>query len=393
MPEPALTDLPAAAQRMLSFRRSGFRKLFGRGVAQASEPVDARSVADTETEDFDEAGYLTAHPDVRAAVAAGAFASGAAHYETFGRQENRALRLRVANNTEELDVEIDRLRELAQRSFSEWLRGRSSFTFREDCTSLPSDPLSTAYREAQLALYCEIAGVDAYDPWTAEPIPIVLADSLDPSPYPFRTQDGELIGGHLCAIGHIMQTLWRCKPGCEHTLLEYGCGVGFTTVLLAAAGYRVTAVDINADALAVVDAIAAGRRLQVRTHRGVFGDAPVEDERADIILFYEAFHHCLDFVPLLRRLHLRLAEGGIIVFAAEPVYSDFPKPWGLRVDGASLWEIRTRGWLELGFREDFFRDVLALTGWDCQKFSLAGTPDIFVARRAEAGRTGAELPG
>lgn len=41
--------------------------------------------------DFDEADYLRAHPDVAAAVAAGAFASGGAHYLAHGRAEGRSL--------------------------------------------------------------------------------------------------------------------------------------------------------------------------------------------------------------------------------------------------------------------------------------------------------------
>ena len=341
---------------------------------------------DDDASSFDEAAYLAAHPDVGEAVAAGLVASGAAHYEAFGRREGRALRLRVARNAAELDVEIERLRALERQSFSAWLRARARFTFYEDCAALPRDPLSVAYRDAQLALYCAVSGRSAYDPWSAEPDKLPVAELVDPSPYPFNTRDGELIGGHLLAIGHIMQALWRSKPGGGHAVLEYGAGAGFTTVLLAAAGYRMTAVDINADGLAIIDALAAGRKLAIRTHCGEFGDVPVEGERFDIILFYEAFHHCLDFATLLRKLHERLAEGGIVMFAGEPVFRDFPKPWGLRLDGASLWEIRTKGWLELGFREDFFREALARTGWGCEKLSFAGTPDIFVARRSESGR-------
>jgi SAM-dependent methyltransferase len=326
---------------------------------------------------FDEQAYLQAHPDIRDAVASGAFASGRAHFEAFGRNEGRALRLRVAHTPAELDAEIDRLRTLP---FSEWLRARATFTFHEDLETLPPDPLSPAYRDAQLALYATISGTAGYDPWAAEPYEIPLADHIDPSPYPFNTGNGELIGGHLIEMGHLMRALFRAQPGAGHTLLEYGCGTGITTAFLAAARYQVTAVDINADALRIVDAIAADRRLTVRTHNGVFGDVPVEGERFDIILFYEAFHHSLDFVALLRKLHDRLAPGGILVFAGEPIYRTFPKPWGLRLDGASLWEIRTKGWLELGFREDFFRDVLAHTGWHCDKLALA--PPIFIARRS-----------
>ncbi|TXN01540.1 class I SAM-dependent methyltransferase [Methylobacterium sp. WL64] len=43
-------------------------------------------------EGFDEAAYLEAHPDVRAAVAAGDLGSGADHFRYFGHKEGRAIR-------------------------------------------------------------------------------------------------------------------------------------------------------------------------------------------------------------------------------------------------------------------------------------------------------------
>ena len=335
--------------------------------------------------DFDEALYLEAHADVREAVAAGGFASAAAHYRAFGRSEGRSLRpafMRVVRNVPELDAEIEHLRELERRSFSEWLRARASFRFQEDIKALPSDPFSSAYRLAQMELYEQIAGVTGYNPWKAEPVPISVKDAVDPHPFPFSTQDGELIGGHMVAIGNILRTMWGIKPGGGHRILEYGCGTGFSTITLAASRYQVTAVDINADALKVIDTLAAARGLKVTTFNGEFGSIPDESQKFDIILFYESFHHCLDFIPLLGKLHDQLAPDGTILFAGEPIFNDFPKPWGLRLDGASLWEIRTKGWLELGFREDFFLRVLAETGWEGKKLMFPGSPDMFVAHRS-----------
>ena len=49
---------------------------------------------------------------------------------------------------------------------------------------------------------------------------------------------------------------------------------------------------------------------------------------------------------------------GAIVFAAEPIIDDFYCPWGVRLDGQSAWSIRKFGWLELGFRTDYFRKTL-----------------------------------
>src|SRR5262249_48658565 len=154
---------------------------------------------------------------------------------------------------------------------------------------------------------------------------------------------------------------------------------GFFTVKFAQCGLDVTAVDINRDNLAVLEALAAARKLKVRTFNGTFLQAP-DEKRYDIVLFYESFHHCLDFEAALIRLRERLAPGGIIIFANEAIYLDFPKPWGLRLDGPSLFEIRTHGWLELGFSEGFFFEMLERHGYTAEKRSHADVIDIFTAR-------------
>src|ERR1700730_5229263 len=102
------------------------------------------AVTESLPSDFHEAAYLEAHADVRAALSKGAIVSGEAHYREFGQREGRPLRsrVRVVRTIPELDAEIERLRELQQRSFSEWLRARMSFRFEEDVAALPPDPLS-----------------------------------------------------------------------------------------------------------------------------------------------------------------------------------------------------------------------------------------------------------
>ncbi len=76
------------------------------------------------------------------------------------------------------------------------------------------------------------------------------------------------------------------------------------------------------------------------------------------MLFYEAFHHCDDHMRLLSLLHDVLEPGGRVFFAAEPITDAFPLPWGVRLDGESLWATRRSGWLELGFKESYFLSAL-----------------------------------
>jgi SAM-dependent methyltransferase len=87
----------------------------------------------------------------------------------------------------------------------------------------------------------------------------------------------------------------------------------------------------------------------------------------DAVLFYESFHHCWDHILMLRKLHDVLRPGGRVFFAAEPITDAFPMPWGLRLDGESVWAIRQNGWLELGYTEEYFTATLRREGWSSVK--------------------------
>jgi hypothetical protein len=92
------------------------------------------------------------------------------------------------------------------------------------------------------------------------------------------------------------------------------------------------------------------------------------------VLFYECFHHCSDHVQMLDQLHRVLNADGKVVLAAEPILEAFHAPWGLRIDGESLWAIRTNGWLELGFQESYFVETCLRTGWTVAKHVTDVTP-------------------
>jgi hypothetical protein len=84
-------------------------------------------------------------------------------------------------------------------------------------------------------------------------------------------------------------------------------------------------------------------------------------------------------------LHNVLRPGGKVFFAAEPIDDSFPVPWGLRLDGESLWAIRRNGWLELGYQESYFVRTLHHLGWVSHKHVSPAThlAVIFEARRAD----------
>lgn len=243
------------------------------------------------------------------------------------------------------------------------------------------DPDSEAYRDQQFALYERIAGkpyalaneASKFDPKT-------VADR----PFPYYTEGFEVIGDQMIATGFIIKTM-RLPPGAS--ILEFGPGWGNTTIALARSGYDVTCLEIEPNFISLIEERARRLSLPVKTVQGDFLDAANLGRTFDAVLFFECFHHCARHNDLLDMLDRLVNPGGIVVFAAEPITSEFPMPWGLRSDGQTLWAIRNFGWLELGFNERYFFESLNRRGWSldrqfCKDTSI-GT--VLIARRRAEG--------
>lgn len=102
------------------------------------------------------------------------------------------------------------------------------------------------------------------------------------------------------------------------TVLEYGCGDGENTVILANRGAKVIALDISAELLAV-----AKKRLEINGCDGVellIGSAhtlPLPDESVDVVFGMAILHH-LDLELAGREIKRVLRKGGRGIFK-EPV--------------------------------------------------------------------------
>jgi len=241
---------------------------------------------------------------------------------------------------------------------------------------LPKDPDSAEYRAAQFDLYCKISGRARYHT-DNEQSPFDLEEAIR-TPFPYQTRSPEVVGDQLIAQGCLIKAL-PVKPPAD--LLEFGPGWGNTTLHFVQMGYRVTAVELDdkfcelvrrrcsafADQLSVVQ----GDMLAYRT-----------EAKFDVVVFFESFHHCADHVQMLRNVRELLRPGGAVLFASEPV-ADFPYPWGVRLDGESLWAMRRYGWLELGFDRAYFFRLLRREGFRAQRIhnpSLGHISEIIVAR-------------
>jgi SAM-dependent methyltransferase len=110
------------------------------------------------------------------------------------------------------------------------------------------------------------------------------------------------------------------------TVLEYGCGDGRYTVLLAERGAKVIALDISAPLLAL-----ARKRLEINGCEGVelmLGSAhalPLPDESVDIIFGMAILHH-LDLKLASREVQRVLRKGGRGIFK-EPIRNSKLVAW------------------------------------------------------------------
>jgi SAM-dependent methyltransferase len=242
----------------------------------------------------------------------------------------------------------------------------------------PADPRSREYYEHQMAFYRLISGRAEYVAGACEQL--ALSEGERRRPYPYYTRSTVVVGAQLQAIGFIIRRL-ALPPGGR--VLEFGPGYGRLTLEMARTGLDVTAVDINPAYAELIGRDAAREGLGVTVVvSGMLDYEPAG--RFDRVVFFECFHHCSDHAAMVARLDSLVAPGGAAVFAGETIYDDYPVPWGVRRDGQSLWAIRYNGWLELGFRTDYFLGLLAEHGWSAEVHASRDEPwnRVFIARRA-----------
>ena len=284
-------------------------------------------------------------------------------------------RMRELQSVAELDEVMTSVERAFAVSEDEGRKALSSF-FLAAPKELPSDPASPDYRRAQFELYRAISGRAEYSIGN-ELSPFDLEHAKQ-HPFPYQTGSPTVVGEQLIAQGFLLKALPVRPPA---HLVEFGAGWGNTTLHFLELGFRVTAVEVDPQFAELLRYRGAkhGERLEV-----VLSDmaAYTPPQPVDAVVFFESFHHCADHVSMLRNLRGALKPGGALVLAGEPIGS-FPFPWGVRLDGQSLWSMRKYGWLELGFDERYFFDLLAREGWTWERFQnaeLGVLSDVIVAR-------------
>jgi SAM-dependent methyltransferase len=219
------------------------------------------------------------------------------------------------------------------------------------------DPFSDAYVAQQDRLWRDMVGEEgAYDPFVHE----ITADShIDPVIRPgLYSSNTEVAGNHLIALGHIVQ---RSQVAAGSRVIEYGAGFGQIALTFARLGCEVHTVDIDQVFCDSVRKQADFFGVNLTPHLAEFGFNP--GGKFDLIVFYECFHHARNFSTLIPQLFDMLSSGGRVIMAGEPVCREaegapwIPFPWGLRLEAEVAAITRIRKWYELGFRQDFLRQI------------------------------------
>jgi SAM-dependent methyltransferase len=259
----------------------------------------------------------------------------------------------------------------------------SKICYRWRDLKLPSDEGSVEYASKQVDLYQYLSGKNKHD--------LNRRDS-EPEAEGNRKCSGlqdetssATDGRHLTLARQIIRDM-NLPPSSR--IVELGAGCGDVTRELAEAGYRVTAVEVNRSYAERMQSQMKQSRGNVRIiNQDMLDFVRNSSEEFDAALFVASFHHCLEHVELLRHLSERIAREGILCFADEPVFLAenpfLPYPWGIRLDGQSLYFMRRYGWLELGFQDAYLRRVLSQLGWKMERRAVGvkASADIIVASR------------
>jgi cyclopropane fatty-acyl-phospholipid synthase-like methyltransferase len=284
--------------------------------------------------------------------------------------------IQVIKTLSELDQMLYRL-DAAHKISDDELR-KLFPTFRMEFSShVPNDPYSHEYAQNQFDLYRKISG-QLYSIDNEKSI--FDLDKATISPFPYYTKSCETVGNHLTAIAHLIRNI-NLKPGAK--IMEFGPGWGNTTLALAMMGFDVAAIDIEKNFCELIERRAKQMGVKINVINADFLFIEQVVEPVDAVLFFESFHHCSHHLRLIKGLYNAVKEDGKVYFASEPITSDFPIPWGIRLDGESLWAIRRNGWLELGFSENYFLTTLQKFGWIVEKYVTNSLPwaTVYEARK------------
>lgn len=278
------------------------------------------------------------------------------------RMKNRARRVKTVTSlpeVEQLLVETQEQNKISPQRALEF--ARTWFYLPQIDSGI--DPMSEAYFTFQKKTYEAFSGKS----WGTFDIVAqddrIMFDNLSEL-YPYAARDHHLTGSHLQKIGYWIS---RMQLKREDKIIEFGAGSAELAIFLAQTGFDILPTDISQTYVEMINRKAELLKLSMRSRRVDMAKFEA-NEKYDVAIFCEAFHHSSNFLELLKNLEKILNPEGRVYLCGEPV-TYYPYPWGVRTDGESIWMARQLGWLELGFDKRYFKKLVSSFGWNLQIFA------------------------
>jgi glycosyltransferase involved in cell wall biosynthesis/2-polyprenyl-3-methyl-5-hydroxy-6-metoxy-1,4-benzoquinol methylase len=287
--------------------------------------------------------------------------------EREGQACGQAAKLTVLK-IEDLDRAAEAFQADGTRTGGKWDEFRNCRLVLPDWYDHSLDPFSHEYARQQDRLWRLVTGkLSDYAPEQNEQTPEV--SQMDPLVRPgFYLSSTEVAGDHVIALGHLL----KCSDvSAGDRVIEYGAGFGQIALTFARLGAVVDTVDVSPDFCSAVAAQAKWFNVPLSAFQDKFGVNPRPGERYKLVIFYEAFHHCRNFLEVIPTLREIVASDGKILLAGEPVEEvtalDQPYPWGLNLGAEGAAVMRIRGWYELVFEEEFLLRCFIRNGFVFRK--------------------------
>jgi SAM-dependent methyltransferase len=142
------------------------------------------------------------------------------------------------------------------------------------------------------------------------------------------------------------------------SILDIGCGPGWTTLFLVQAGYKAVGVDISERMIEIAQERGGRDNLAAEFAVGDMEELDLGRHDFDGVLFFDCLHHCPGYPRALKRAYGHLRPGGVVLL--------LETTWLHRYSPHARRTTREFGVTELGFtrrqlrralREAGFRDI------------------------------------
>ncbi len=187
-------------------------------------------------------------------------------------------------------------------------------------------------------------------------------------------------------------------------ILDLGCGPGWTSLLLARAGYNVVGVDISERMIEIAQERAVREAVEAEFFVGDMEELALDERSFDAVFLFDCLHHCPGYQHVLDRACQHLRPGGLLLLFETTLLHRFSRHarettrvYGVTELGFSRRQLR-RGLRQAGFQAlRQFHDpgtcFRGLTGfltanlrlWCSYLWYFPRSKNIFLAQKPHAG--------